>query len=163
MPPNLDFSQFNPILFLPLIFEYLQEFYIIWFLPPNLDYSQFNPNLFLSPNLDYFQEFAIIWFLPPDLDYLQEFNPIWFLPPDSYLASWHQYNAKYYPSSGEKVVFIHANCISSWKVKYDIRQMIDKNVCIRELHWLRFVSIVRNHFILVEFIVVLLVAHKVIG
>ena len=34
---------------------------------------------------------------------LQEFNPIWFLPPDSYLAQWHQYNAKFFPSSGEKV------------------------------------------------------------
>jgi len=33
----------------------------------------------------------------------QEFNPIWFLPPDSYLAQWHQYNAKFFPSSGEKV------------------------------------------------------------
>jgi len=38
-----------------------------------------------------------------NIELRQEFNPIWFLPPESYLAQWHQYNSKFYPSSGEKV------------------------------------------------------------
>ena len=37
---------------------------------------------------------------------VQEFNPIWFLPPTSYLRQWFEASDTFFPSDGERWLFI---------------------------------------------------------